>query len=320
MTSRFDPAPFPTQVTSMSLVVNARVSVAPDELATRLHQALAAPGVERTFESLSSFAPARPVPVHRYQLRCDPNADASCCAAFYDRPDVRYLLGDSFHPGGPKLTLTMVDGLGLKRGSRLLDVACGRGTSLAAVGEKYDIEGVGIDVAEPLPRNTERMRFVVGNAHSIPFESKSFDALLCECALSTFPDQARALTEMRRVLRPGGHLALSDMVANGPVPEALKDWVHLGTCLSHARTLSDYRALLEDSGFAVEHADDKKEALLELISRIKRKLLGAALAKASGALPADVEIDVGLGRKLLKEAESAVRAGIISYGTVIASR
>ena len=311
----------PDAVREARWIVNARVALEPAELVARLKSALAdaaSPGrVE--WEELEAFRPSRPVPQHRYSFRCGSGDDASCCAAFYDRADVRALLGDSWHPGGVELTLAMADRLALGVGKHVLDVACGKGTSLRAVLERFPVTAAGMD-AQPPAESEERLRFVRGDAHSIPFGDASFDALLCECALSTFYDQPAALREMRRVLRPGGRVAISDMAVEGDIPVALKEWVHTGTCLAHALTADAYARALEDAGFRVVDRADATAALRELLHRIKRNLVGAAFAAASGQLGADVKIDVKYARNVLREAHEAVDAGSVKYTTLIAQR
>lgn len=311
----------PRTIRDTRWVVNARVALPPTKLEARLRAALeeaAAPAVV-AWEEFACFQPSRPVPRHRYAFRCGSGDEAGCCAAFYDRPDVRALLGDSFHPGGPALTLAMARQLRLAAGSRVLDVACGNGTSLRAILAEFPVSAHGIDVAAA-DYQDDRLELRRGDAHHIPFDAGSFDALLCECALSTFLDQPSALAEMRRVLRPGGRLAVSDMVLDGVVSEALRDWVHTGTCLSRAMTMGGYARALEEAGFSIVEQCDASDALRELLGRIKRNLVGAALAAATGNLGADVTIDVKEARALLREAEAAIAAGTIGYGVIIAER
>jgi arsenite methyltransferase len=276
------------------------------------------------WEAWECFEPAPPEPTHRHAFRCGTGDDASCCAAFYDRAEVRYLLGDSLHPGGVDLTLLMAEHLALDAGHRILDVACGSGTSLKAVEGAYSVRGLGLDAGivdaprgEDSPRGLDLRR---GDAHDIPFADGSFDAVLCECAVSTFFDQPRALREMRRVLKPGGRVALSDMVVTGAVPEELRDWVNVGTCLAGAQDFEGYRSLLEQAGLRVVAQWDASDGLHEMLARIKRNLVGLALAKTLGNLPTEVDIDVKEGRAVIKEAERAVRAGTIAYGAYVAER
>jgi len=302
-------------------LVNARVAMEPDALVARLKDALsaAASPARVEWEELEAFRPSRPVPQHRYAFRCGSGDDASCCAAFYDRADVRALLGDSWHPGGVELTLAMAERLGLVEGKHVLDVACGKGTSLRAVVERFPVTATGMD-AQARRESDARVCFIRGDAHAIPFIDSSFDALLCECALSTFYDQPAALREMHRVLRPGGRIAISDMAVEGVIPDSLKEWVHTGTCLARALTADSYQRALEDAGFRVVDRWDASDGLREMLQRIKRNLVGAAFAAASGQLGSDVKIDVKHARDVLREAHNALDAGTVKYAVLVAER
>jgi hypothetical protein len=110
------------------------------------------------------------------------------------------------------------------------------------------------------------------------------------------------------------------MVVEGEVPEKLEDWVNVGTCLAGALEFSGYEDALDQAGFRVVEHWDASEGLHEMIGRIKRNLLGLALAKATGDFPPDFTIDVKEGRALLRTAAQAVRDGVIGYGVYIAER
>jgi len=308
-------------VREASWLVNARVAMDPEALVAALEAALASAAAPALVEwsELEAFRPARPTPTHRYAFRCGTSDDASCCAAFYDRSDVRALLGDSWHPGGVELTLAVGEKLGLGPGKRVLDVACGKGTSLAALRAKWGVEGTGMD-AQLRPADAPGLELLRGDAHAIPFQDAGFDALICECALSTFGDQPTALREMRRVLRPGGRVAITDMAVEAEIPDALKEWVHTGTCLSRAMTSTAYARALEDAGLRVVDQWDASDGLREILRRIKRNLVGAAFAAASGNLGDGVKIDMKYARGVLREAEAAVDAGTIRYTALIAER
>ncbi|MBI5490441.1 MAG: class I SAM-dependent methyltransferase, partial [Deltaproteobacteria bacterium] len=146
----------------------------------------------------------------------------ACCADFYADDNVRRILGDSFHPGGEALTRELLAAVHVGPADRLLDVAAGPGTSsvLAAVETgcrvtALDLSEKNLEHAAALARTrgvAERVDVRPADAERLPFPDESFDVVLCECAFCTFPDKTRAAAELARVLRPGGRLALSDMV------------------------------------------------------------------------------------------------------------
>ena len=311
----------PASIRETRWILNARVALPPVELEALLRTALeaaAGPAVV-AWEEFACFRPGRPAPQHRYGTRAGPGSDASCCAAFYGRSEVRALLGDSFHPGGLALTRRLVGELALEPDDAVLDVACGSGASLRAVLADRPVRGFGMDTAAPFYRD-DRLELRPGDAHAVPWDDERFSAVLCECALSTFTDAPGALAEIRRVLLPGGRLALTDMVLEGEPSPALRDWIHLGTCLSGAMTFGGYERALEEAGFRVVQKRREPDALRELLGRVKRNLVGVALAAATGNLGANVKIDVQEARRLLREAADAVSAGTISYGIYIAER
>lgn len=304
----------------VGLLVNARVAMKPFELDALVRHAMmvAASPANVTWETAECFSPARPVPTHRYAVRCATASDMSCCAAFYQREDVLRLLGDSYHPGGPALTKEVAGALALNANDAILDVACGTGASLRAILADYPVTGVGLD-GRATPYHDDRLRIQAGDAHALPFDAASFDAALCECALSTFVDQQGALREIFRVLRPGGRFAVTDMVLEGEVPDSLREWVHSGTCLERALTADGYLRVLTDAGFVVARYSEANDALRELLRRVKRNLVGWVAAAASGSVSIP-SFDLKAARQTLREAERAVDAGIIRYGVFIVER
>ncbi|MFI2437549.1 class I SAM-dependent methyltransferase [Streptomyces sp. NPDC018693] len=111
----------------------------------------------------------------------------------------RHLLGDSYHPGGTALTRRLADHLALTPGMRVLDVASGRGTTALPLADAYGVRAHGVDYA---PVNTalaqgaaeaaglaHRAVFTTGDAEHLPYDDGVFDAVVCECALCTFPRQ-----------------------------------------------------------------------------------------------------------------------------------
>jgi len=115
--------------------------------------------------------------------------------------------------------------LDLADGQRVLDLGCGRGRHLHALywhERALDVTGLDLDFADlgatidgffelpPPPENPPRTAvFTVGDAGRLPFGDASFDAVICSEVLEHLPDVALALSEIDRVLKPGGKFALS---------------------------------------------------------------------------------------------------------------
>lgn len=113
----------------------------------------------------------------------------------------------------------------LRPGERVLDVACGTGVvaRMAAerVGEAGRVAGLDLDagmlaVAQTLPHAGAAIEWQEAGADSLPWESGSFDVVLCQMGLQFVPDPLAALREMHRVLAPGGRALLA---LPGPAPE-----------------------------------------------------------------------------------------------------
>ncbi len=113
------------------------------------------------------------------------------------------------HPGGMEHTRRMLALAGLSPGARVLDMGAGAGESVQLMRSR-GFDAVGIDL-EPRGEAVERGDFL----HA-PYPDASFDAVLSQCAFFVSGDQAGALREARRLLRPGGTLLLSDVFFEEP--------------------------------------------------------------------------------------------------------
>jgi ubiquinone/menaquinone biosynthesis C-methylase UbiE len=129
----------------------------------------------------------------------------------------------------------LVDAAGLRPGEKVLDVACGTGVVARAAAERVGATGrvAGVDinagmlaVARSLPAvDGASIEWVEESALALPFAEAAFDVGLCQLGLQFFPDRPIALTELRRVLRRGGRLALSVFgpIEHNPATHALSD-------------------------------------------------------------------------------------------------
>lgn len=248
-----------------------------------------------------------------------PTTSTACCAAFYEQDWVQSVLGESFHPGGADLSSRLVEGLRLPAKSRVLDVACGIGTTARLMAREFGLGVVGLDAsatnvarAEGLSR-VESVGFVTGDAAALPFPDESFDAVVCECAVSTFADQPRGVAEFARVLKPGGVVGITDMVVEGELPEDIAGVIAPWTCLTAARTVVGYQSLFLSAGLRVVEYADESSSLRKLVADLKRKLLVAGLGRSLGVVPGLDGLDVNGLRVLLQRAGELVRDGTVQY-------
>lgn len=255
-----------------------------------------------------------------------PEAVKSCCASAYSSSAARWLLGDSFHPGGAALTSRLTKALRVGPGQRVVDVASGPGTSAIQLAHETGCDVIGVELADAsvtmAARRAEKagvsttVRFLRGDAEALPLQDASVDGALCECALCTFPDKATAVGEIARVLRPDARLALSDLTA---LPDELSDelrsmraWV---ACIADARPLDDVAALLQQAGLVVESCERHDQALGAMLADIDVRLRTARLL-GLGLLGSGI----GDGRQLVAAARQALNAGVLGYGVLVARR
>ena len=147
-------------------------------------------------------------------------------------------------------------------GERVLDVGCGTGVFLQALLQAQpSVEAVGVEpVPAMLAQAGRRLRdsviLVRAWAADLPFPDAAFDAVVCNSAFHYFPDPAAALTEMRRVLAPGGRLLLIDWCADALGTRVMDSMLRL---LRAAHYEKVYRSdelcrLLRAAGFAEPRA------------------------------------------------------------------
>jgi len=252
-----------------------------------------------------------------------------CCVDAYSSEAVRWLVGDTLHPGGTRLTDRLARSLGVGPGDTVIDVACGRGESATAVAQAYGCDVIGVDLATAaLVDARERaaaagvarhVTFVEADAEELPLDDATVDAVLSECALCLMPNRRRAAIELARVLRHGGRLALADVTARPELlPPDLRTSDAQIACLAGAQPLAETVALLEDVGFVVDELESHPDALHDLLRAVDERL--RAIRVLGAGLPSGLSGGLERGLRLLQSAQAAVEDGIVGYAAVFASR
>ena len=253
----------------------------------------------------------------------------ACCAAVYSSEAVHWLLGDALHPGGHELTEHLAGALDVRPGNLVLDVGSGLGTSALTLARATGCAVVGVDLSAA---NVERargraaeaglaaqVRFLQGDAESLPLDDASVDGVVSECSLCLVPDKPAAAREIARVLRSGARVAISDVTAQPTrLPPPLRTLSAWTACLADARPPAELAALLEDAGLVVEELETHDELLRTLLDRVESRLRLAHLLGERG--PAALRDQIVAGLELVAAAGTALDAGDIGYAALYAAR
>jgi arsenite methyltransferase len=251
----------------------------------------------------------------------------SCCAAVYQSGFARMLLGDSFHPGGRRLTARLGEHLGLGSGARVLDVASGKGESANFLARQFGCQVVGVDFG---PQNVKEansnaitaqvahlVSFVEGDAERLDFPNAGFDAVICECSYCTFPDKRAAAAEFARVLRPGGRVGMSDLTRSGPLHQDLEGLLAWIACIADARPVEEYAGYLDAAGFDVTKIESHDYALAEMARDVQGRLLGVELMVKLKKLDLP-GTDFEQAKQLARAAANAIQQGLLGYSLIVA--
>jgi hypothetical protein len=253
----------------------------------------------------------------------------ACCAAAYGSDVVAMLLGDSYHPGGLKLTRRLAERMRLIEGARVLDVASGRGATALMLAQEYGVWVDGVDLssgnvalasgAASAANVSDRAIFTHGDAENLPFEEQTFDAVVCECAFCTFSDKPTAAGELARVLRPGGRLGLSDVTADPErLPPELRSLAAWAACIADARPLDTYAEMFTDAGLRVTSREAHDQAMVGMIEQIEARL--AVVRMTSRAKAESMGVDFDRAGPMLDAARSAAASGQLGYALLVAEK
>ena len=154
-----------------------------------------------------------------------------------------------------------IEAADIKSGETILDLGSGGGLDCFLAAQRVGLQGkvIGVDMTpEMIDRsrlNAARLKisnveFREGYLENLPVESASINAVISNCVINLSPDKQQVFQEIFRVLKPGGRIAVSDIVTNGLLPEAIrKDMNAWGACVAGALDVKEYSLGLQIAGF-----------------------------------------------------------------------
>ncbi|MFO8043048.1 MAG: arsenite methyltransferase [Alkalispirochaeta sp.] len=182
----------------------------------------------------------------------------SCCNAGYDLSQLEMI------PSGSELGLGCGNptvAAAPRPGETVLDLGSGAGVDCFLAAEKVGPQGrvIGVDMT---PEMVDRARanaqsggythveFRLGEIEALPVADASVDLIISNCVINLSPTKDRVFAEALRVLKPGGRLVVSDIVAErAPTEEERADMTLYSACVSGAEPVAEVHRLLTDAGF-----------------------------------------------------------------------
>jgi len=160
----------------------------------------------------------------------------------------------------------------LKEGETVLDLGCGGGFDCFLASKQVGSSGkvIGVDMTpEMISKARENARkggytnveFRLGEIEHLPVADNSVDVLISNCVINLSPDKQQVYSDAYRTLKPGGRIAISDVVAVGEMPESItKDIQKYCGCVAGAATVADLEGLLREVGFRDIRVDVKEDS------------------------------------------------------------
>jgi SAM-dependent methyltransferase len=164
----------------------------------------------------------------------------------------------------------------LNPGETVVDLGSGGGFDcfLAAkqVGESGQVIGVDMtpDMLSKARSNAEKMgtknvEFRLGEIEHLPVADNTADIIMSNCVINLSPEKSKVYREALRILKPGGRLAISDIVATAPLPPDIQQNLALvSACVGGAATIDDTKEMLQEAGFAditIKAKDESRELI-----------------------------------------------------------
>ena len=252
----------------------------------------------------------------------------SCCAAVYQSDFARMLLGDSFHPGGLRLTARLGEHLGLGPGVRVLDVASGKGESAIFLARQFGCQVVGVDFGaaecawRPTPGPRQRRLIILSHSSKATpsawiFRTRASTRSSASAHSALFPISAPPRLSLHAFCAREVRVGMSDLTRSGPLPQELEGLLAWIACIADARPVEEYAGYLNAAGFDVTTIEPHNNALAEMARDIQGRLLGIELMVKLKKLDLP-GADFEQAKQLARAAATAIQQGLLGYSLIVA--
>ncbi len=230
---------------------------------------------------------------------------ASCCGATTCSDEVYNIMSDDYTQlAGYNSDADLGLGCGLptqfakiKPGHTVIDLGSGAGNDVFIARHETGPNGkvIGIDFSEAMidkaRTNAEKLgfnnvEFRYGDLEKMPVSANVADVIVSNCVLNLVPNKRQVFREIMRVLKPGGHFSISDVVLVGELPQDLKQVAEMyAGCISGAIQRNEYLGIIRETGF--ENIEVQKEKVITvpddiLLQYISQAALAALKEKQIG--------------------------------------
>lgn len=195
--------------------------------------------------------------------------ESSCCGCGPTSNEVYNIMSDDYSQlKGYQQEADLGLGCGLptefariKAGNVVIDLGSGAGNDCFVARHETGPEGkvIGIDftpeMIQKARKNAEKLayhnvEFREGDIESMPVNDKVADVVVSNCVLNLVPNKKAVMQEVYRILKPGGHFSISDIVLVGDLPDELRTQAEMyAGCVSGAIQMDEYLQIIQDSGF-----------------------------------------------------------------------
>jgi SAM-dependent methyltransferase len=199
-----------------------------------------------------------------------------------------------------------VEYAGISKGDTVVDLGSGAGNDVfiarALAGETGEV--IGIDMTPTMIEKAKanakeiglkNVKFRLGEIEDLPMANGKADVVISNCVLNLVPDKEKAFAEVHRVLKPGGHFCISDVVLKGELPAKIREAGEMyAGCVAGALQKRDYMGIVHDQGFQNVSIKAEKEIVVPdeiLLKYMNQADLDAFRASGTGIYSITVYAD-----------------------------